>query len=91
MLDSGSNPRLVVGRRPLYIGLAYGLTVALATVFIGVAVSFSTRSVLFDDLREQLRSTANTAAALVDGDLLATFAQHDLRQSRPLADAMRPL
>jgi two-component system sensor histidine kinase/response regulator len=91
MLDSVSNPRLVVGRRPLYIGLAYGLAVALATTIIGATVSFSTRTVLFDDVREQLRMTANTAAALVDGDLLATFAQLDLRPSRPLADAMRPL
>jgi signal transduction histidine kinase/CheY-like chemotaxis protein len=91
MTASGSNPRLVVGRRPLFIGLAYGLAVALATAIIGGTVSLSTRKVLFDDVHEQLRSTANTAAALVDGDLLATFAQRDLRQSRPLADAMRPL
>ncbi len=75
----------------MYIGFAYGLSVALATAIIGGMVSFSTRRVLFDDVREQLRSTANTAAALLDGDLLPTFAQRDLRQSKPLADAMRPL
>jgi two-component system sensor histidine kinase/response regulator len=63
----------------------------MAAAIIGGTVSFSTRRVLFDDVREQLRSTANTAAALVDGDLLATFAQRDPRQSKPLADAMRPL
>ncbi len=91
MPDSSSNSRLAVGRRPLYVGLAYGLALALANAMIGGTVSYSTRMVLFDDVREQLRSTANTAAALVDGDLLATFAQRDPRQSRPLADAMRPL
>jgi two-component system sensor histidine kinase/response regulator len=91
MPDFVSTPRRVVGRRPLYIGFAYGLAVALTTAIIGGTVSFSTRRVLFDDVREQLRSTANTAAALVDGDLLATFTQSDLRQSKPLVDAMRPL
>ena len=91
MPDSSSNSRLAVGRRPLYVGLAYGLALALANAMIGGTVSYSTRMVLFDDVREQLRSTANTAAALVDGDLLATFAQRDPRQSKPLADAMRPL
>ena len=86
-----TTPRRVVGRRPLYIGLAYGLAVGLASAIIGGTVSFSTRRVLFDDLREQLRSTANTAAALLDGDVLATFVQPDLRQSKALADALRPL
>ncbi len=91
MAVSGLTPRLVVGRRPLYIGLAYGLAVALATAIIGSTVSYSVRKVLFDDVREHLRAMTNTAAALVDGDQTVLFTQHDPAQSRTWTEAMRPL
>ena len=83
--------RLTTGRRPVLIGFAYGLVVMAATVVIGGSVMYGTRQVLFDDVREYLRATAETAASLMDGDVHETFRTPDQEHTEAYAQAVKPL
>ena len=78
-------------RRPLVISLAYGLAVAATASLAGGTLLLNTRRVLFRDVREYLRSTTETAAALIDGDLHASFKSSSQEQSPEYAAAIRPL
>jgi signal transduction histidine kinase/CheY-like chemotaxis protein len=78
-------------RRPVLIAIVYGLTVVATTGIIGGTVLVATRDVLLGNEREYLRATTKTAAAVVDGDLLATFTRADEEHSREYAAAVRPL
>jgi signal transduction histidine kinase/ActR/RegA family two-component response regulator len=79
-------------RRPLVAGVLVGLAIALtAALSLGI-VAVAIEEVLLDDLRNYLRRTAETTAAMIDGDRHATFtdsAQTDtpdyLAASAPLA------
>ena len=78
-------------RRPLVIGIAYGLMVTATTGIIGGTVLVATREVLLGNEREYLRASAKTASALVDGDLLTSITRPDQEHSREYAAAVRPL
>ncbi len=78
-------------RRPLFIGIVYGLTVIATTGIIGGTVLIATRQVLLDNEREYLRASAKTAAAIIDADLLASITRPDQEHSREYAAAVRPL
>src|ERR1039457_6185623 len=78
-------------RRPLVIGIAYGLVVIATTGIIGGTVLVATRDVMLNNEREYLRASAKTAAALVDGDQLSTFTRPDQERSPAYAAAIRPL
>ncbi len=86
-----TNPQDAGTRRPLVSGIVYGLMVIATTGIIGGTVLITTREVLLDSQREYLTSSARTAAALVDGDLLATLTHPDQEQSPEYAAAVRPL
>ena len=77
--------------RPLWIGLMYGSVVLTATGVIGGTIRFSMRKVLFDDVHEYLRSTAETAASLVDGELHAGLRAREQESSAAYIEAVRPL
>ena len=78
-------------RRPLVIGVVYGLVVIATTGIIGATVLIATREVLLGNEREYLRASAKTAAAIVDGDLIATITKPDQEHTREYAAAVRPL
>jgi len=78
-------------RSPVLIGLAYSLAVAATTGIIGGSVLVSTRTVLFEGVREYLRAMTESAAALVDGDVHATLARPAQENTREYAAAVRPL
>ncbi|HEV8410004.1 MAG TPA: hypothetical protein VGQ30_05800, partial [Gemmatimonadaceae bacterium] len=78
-------------RRPLVIGVAYGMVVIATTGIIGATVLFATRDVLLGNERERLRASAKTAAAIVDADLIATITQPGQENTREYAAAVRPL
>ena len=78
-------------RSPVLIGFFYGLTVVATTVIIGGTVLVSTRTVLFDDVRAYLRAATLSAAALVDGDALATFTRPEQERTHEYVAASRPL
>jgi signal transduction histidine kinase/CheY-like chemotaxis protein len=65
--------------------------VVATTAIIGGTVLLSTRTVLFDDVREYLRASTESAAALVDGDLLGTFTRAEQEETPEYAAAVRPL
>ncbi|MBI3568593.1 MAG: response regulator [Gemmatimonadetes bacterium] len=92
-MPAPANPtnRLATGRRPFWIGVAYGLVVLSTTALIVGSVLYSTRRVLFQDTQEYLRSTAETAASLIDGDRHETFKTPEQENSVEYADAVRPL
>ncbi len=77
--------------RPFWIGLIYGSVVLTATGVISGTIRFSMRQVLFDDVHEYLRSTAETAASLVDGELHAALRSREQESSAAYAEAVRPL
>jgi signal transduction histidine kinase/CheY-like chemotaxis protein len=78
-------------RRPLLIGVAYGLVVIATTGIIGGTVLIATREVLLGNEREYLRASAKTASAIVDGDLIATITRPEQEHTREYATAVRPL
>jgi signal transduction histidine kinase/CheY-like chemotaxis protein len=88
---AGPLKRRLEARRPLLIGLGYGLAVAVTASLASSAVLFNARSVLFHDVRESLRVTTETAAALIDGDLHATLKSPEQEASPEYATAVRPL
>jgi signal transduction histidine kinase/CheY-like chemotaxis protein len=59
------------------IGLGNGLAVALTTALIGGTALYGTRRVLFEDVREYLGATVETAAALIDGDQHLSLTRDD--------------
>ena len=76
----------------VFVGLAIALAAALSLGIVAVAIE----GVLLDDLRNYLRRTAETTAALIDGDRHASFtdsAQTDtpdyLSASAPLAGLLK--
>ena len=76
---------------PLLIGIVYGLMVIATTGIVGGTVLIATREVLLDSERGHLTASAKTAAALVDGDVLAALTRPDQEQSREYAAAVHPL
>jgi signal transduction histidine kinase/CheY-like chemotaxis protein len=78
-------------RRPLLIGIGYGLMVIATTGIIGGTVLVATREVMLDNEREYLRASARTAAAIVDRDLLSAITRPDQEHSREYAAAVHPL
>ena len=78
-------------RRPLLIGIAYGLTVIATTGIIGGTVLVATREVLLGNEIEFLRASAKTAAALLDGDALSAITRPDQEHSKEYLTAVRPL
>jgi signal transduction histidine kinase/CheY-like chemotaxis protein len=86
-----TTPQSAGTRRPLFIGIVYGLTVIATTGIIGGTVLIATRQVLLDNEREYLRATAKTASAIVDGDLIASITRPDQEHSREYMAAVRPL
>jgi signal transduction histidine kinase/CheY-like chemotaxis protein len=78
-------------RRPLIIGIVYGLAVIATTGIIGGTVLIATREVLLGNEREYVRASAKTASAIVDADLLATLTRPEQEHSREYAAAVHPL
>ncbi len=78
-------------RRPVLIGIAYGLTVIATTAIISGTVLVATREILFENEREYLRASTQTASAMADGDLIALVTRPDQERSRDYAAAVRPL
>ena len=76
---------------PLLIGIVYGLMVIATTGIVGGTVLIATREVLLGSERDYLTASAKTAAALVDGDLVATLTRPDQELSREYAAAVHPL
>src|SRR5580698_6775843 len=92
MTGAGANIQRRTGnRRPVLIGMAYGLMVAATTGIIGGTVLIATREVLLGNEREYLRASTKTASAIVDADLLATITRSEQERSREYAVAVRPL
>ncbi len=79
------------GRRPLLVALAYGLTVAAAAALIGGVVTYSTRTVLFDDVKEYLGASATTGASLIASEQHERIAQPQLDGTAEYEAAVRPL
>jgi len=88
---AATNSRKPGIRRPFFIAIVYGLTVIATTGIIGATVLVATRELLLENEREYLKSSAKTAAAMVDGDLLAAITRPDQEHSREYATAVRPL
>jgi len=78
-------------RRPLLIGIAYGLTVIATTGIIGGTVLVATRDELLRNELEFLKASARTAAAIVDAESVAAVARSGQEPSREYAAAVRPL
>lgn len=83
--------RRATPRRPFLIGIVYGLMVIATTGIVGGTVLIATREVLLDSQRDYLTASTKTAAALVDGDVIASLTRRDQEQSRDYAAAVRPL
>jgi signal transduction histidine kinase/CheY-like chemotaxis protein len=73
------------------VALAYGLTVAAAAALIGGVVTFSTRKVLFDDVREYLAASATTGSSLIEGETHERLAQSPQPGTQEYELAVRPL
>ena len=78
-------------RRPLLIGVVYGLMVIATTGIIGATMLVATREALLNSARDYLTASARTAAALVDGDAVIAFTRPEQEQSREYAAAAHPL
>jgi signal transduction histidine kinase/CheY-like chemotaxis protein len=78
-------------RRPLLLGIMYGLTVIATTGIIGATVLVAAREMMLNNEREYLRASAKTAAALVDADVLSTLTRPDQEHSPAYVAAIRPL
>ena len=89
--QSATPPRRTRRRRPMFVGLANGLAVALITSLIGGSALYGTRRVLFEDVREYLRATVETAALLIDGDQHLTFTRPEQENSAAYIMAARQL
>ena len=89
--QSATPPRRTRRRRPMFVGLANGLAVALITSLIGGSALYGTRRVLFEDVREYLRATVETAALSIDGDQHLTFTRPEQESSAAYIMAARQL
>ncbi|MFI5231020.1 MAG: ATP-binding protein [Gemmatimonadales bacterium] len=84
-------PRRASTRRPILTGIVYGLMVIATTGIVGGTVLVATREALLDSERDYVTASAKMAAALVDGDVVASLTRPDQEQSRDYAAAVRPL
>ena len=75
----------------MLVGLGNGLAVALITSLIGGSALYGTRRVLFEDVREYLRATVETAALSIDGDQHLTFTRPEQESSAAYLMASRQL
>lgn len=91
MTPDTNHARLAGTRRPVLIGIVYGIMVIATTGIIGGTMLVATRELLLGSERDYLKSSTTTAAALVDGDLLASLTRPDQEQSRDYASAVHPL
>jgi signal transduction histidine kinase/CheY-like chemotaxis protein len=90
---AGTSPtnRRAATRRPLVVGFAYALVVAATTALIGGTVLFGTRRVLFEDVREYLRVTVETATGMVDATHLTRVSTPEHDGSSDYVELARPL
>ena len=73
------------------VALAYGLTVAAAAALIGGVVTYSTRKVLFDDVREYLGASATTGASLIEEETHERLVVGQQTAAAEYETAVRPL
>jgi signal transduction histidine kinase/CheY-like chemotaxis protein len=88
---SATPPRRTRRRRPMIVGLGNGLVVAAITALIGGTALYGIRRVLFEDVREYLRATVETAALLIDGDQHLTFTRPEQESTAAYLTAARQL
>jgi signal transduction histidine kinase/CheY-like chemotaxis protein len=90
-MSPATQPQRRETRRPILIGVVYGLMVIATTGIIGGTMLVTTREVLLSSAHDYLTASAKTAAALVDGDAIPAPARPDAEQSRDYSAAVRAL